>query len=468
MLIRVLDIIIALVGLLCLGLMLPWVALLIKMESRGPVFYGCDRVGKGGRLFKMFKFRTMHETESPLGHSVSPQGDPRVTEMGRWLRRTKLNEFPQFYNLLKGDMTFIGPRPEAPDLAAAYPPEAQEIFAVKPGVLGPNQISGRNEEEMYPAGVNPRLYYLESILPPKVARDLDYLRHKTFLGDLKLIILGMWAMVSGAISRRHLTDNLTQLLMVGIDVACCLASLSLASWLRYSGLIPQAELDILLQLLPLAVLCRLPIFYYFGFYQTLIRYFSLADVKNIFDGVLLASGLFVVVSFLSGIDLRSYGRTICIIDWFLLTCMLIGYRGLARAVHMRLYGPHLTDDSSRRRALIWRADDEGIWCYRFLREQSEPVYEVVGFLDPDPHKRHRRIDGLKVLGDQHHLEVLSALYRVQEVFITNGASQPSKVAHLQQICAQLSLGVKRFVPRSVEEVQAAGDPLPREAEECGR
>jgi lipopolysaccharide/colanic/teichoic acid biosynthesis glycosyltransferase len=458
MLTRIFDILVALVGLLFLGLLLPVVALLIKMESQGPVFYACKRVGKGGRLFRMYKFRTMYEISCPLGHSVSPRGDPRVTDMGRWLRRTKLNEFPQFYNLLKGDMTLIGPRPEAPDLAEHYPPAAQAIFAVKPGLIGPNQIIGRNEEEMYPAGANPRHYYLESILPAKVARDLEYLSHKTLLGDLKLIILGIWATLAGAISRRHLADNLTQFLMLGIDVVCCLASLSLATWLRYLGLIPQAELNVLYQLLPLAVLCRLPVFYYFGFYQTLIRYFSLADVRRIFDGALLASGLFIIISFLSGIDLRFHGRSICIIDWLLLTCLLVGYRAVARALHTHLYGQRFTDDPSRRRALIWGANDEGIWCHRFLKEQSEPTYEVVGFLDPDPHKRHRRIDGLKVLGDQHHLEVVSALYRVQEVFITNGDATPRKVEHLKKICDQQSLSLKRFVPRSVEEIPLKWEP----------
>ncbi len=456
---RVLDILVAFVGLLVLGLMLPWLALLIKMESRGPVFYRADRVGKGGRLFKMYKFRTMHETRSSLGPSVSPQGDPRVTETGRWLRRTKINEFPQFYNLLKGDMTLIGPRPEAPDLAVAYPPAAQEIFSVKPGLIGPNQIVGRNEEEMYPAGVNPQQYYLESILPPKVARDLEYLRHKTFLGDLKLIILEIWALVSGAISRRHLTDNLSQLLMLGIDVVCCLLSLSLSTWLRFGGLIPQADLNVLYQLLPLAVLSRLPVFYYFGFYRILFRYFSLADVKNIFYGVLFGSNLLLIANYLSGIDLRSYGRGVCIIDWFLLTCLLVGYRALAKAIHTHFYGQHFTNDPSRRRALIWGADDLGVWCHRFLREQSQPSYDVVGFLDPDPKKRHRLIDGLRVLGDQHHLEVLSALYRVDEVFITNGTDLPAEMEHLKKICDQLSLSVKRFVPRSIEEIIIKGDSL---------
>ena len=368
MLTRIFDILVALAGLLFLGLMLPVVALLIKMESRGPVFYPCKRVGKGGRFFNMYKFRTMYETSCPLGYSVSPQGDPRVTEMGLWLRRTKLNEFPQFYNLLKGDMTLIGPRPEAPDLAADYPPEAKAILGVKPGLIGPNQIAGRNEEEWYPQEADPKQYYLEHILPVKVAQDLKYLQNKTFWGDLKLVILGLWATVTGAISRRHLTDNLTPWLMLGIDVGCCLLSLTLASVVRFEGYITRtrAEKQVLMQLLPLAVLCRVPVFYYFGFYRTLFRYFSLPDIKMIFDGVLLGSGVFVVTSFLSGMDIRSFGRSVCLIDWFLLTSMLIGYRVMARAIHVRLYGSKAVD-SSYRRAIIWGADSEGIWCHRFLQ-----------------------------------------------------------------------------------------------------
>ncbi|MFZ5447020.1 MAG: sugar transferase [Thermodesulfobacteriota bacterium] len=460
MLTRAVDILAALVGLLFLGLMLPVVAVLIKMESRGPVFYACKRLGKGGRLFSMYKFRTMYQTTCPLGASVSPQGDPRVTEMGRWLRRTKLNEFPQFYNLLKGDMTLIGPRPEAPDLAADYPPEAKAIFAAKPGLIGPNQITGRNEEERYPPEADPRQYYLDHILPHKVVRDLAYLENKTFLGDLKLVIQGLWATVAGAIARRHVTDNLTQLLMLGMDVACCLLSLTLASWLRFGFLMPRADLQVYQQLLPLAVICRLPVFYHFGFYQTLIRYFSLSDVKNIFDGVLFASGLFVLVGYFSGIDIRSFGRSVCIIDWFLLTIMLIGYRQMAKAIHRRFYDQGQAGNSYRR-AIIWGADSEGIWCHRFLKEQTEPSYQVVGFIDPDRKKHHRRIDGLKVLGDHHHLEILTKLYRIQEVFVANGAAA-GRIDHLKHLAGQLALTVKRFVPRSVEEIASVNEPMSSE------
>ena len=125
MLTRIFDILVALAGQLFLGLMLPVVALLFIDGIPGTGFFPCNRVGKGGPSSTCTNLRTMYETSCPLGYSVSPQGDPRVTEMGLWLRRTKLNEFPQFYNLLKGDMTLIGPRPEAPDLAADYPPGSQ-------------------------------------------------------------------------------------------------------------------------------------------------------------------------------------------------------------------------------------------------------------------------------------------------------------------------------------------------------
>ena len=190
MLNRALDIVVSLLGLLILLLMLPVIAVLIKWDSAGPVFYAGLRVGKDGQTFKMFKFRTMFGASRPLGVSVSPQGDPRVTPVGLWLRRLKLNEFPQFFNILRGDMTLVGPRPEAPDMAEKYPPEARKIFSVKPGLLGPNQILGRNEAELYPRGVDPARYYLEEILPKKLPVDLQYIETKSFLKDLKYLDSG--------------------------------------------------------------------------------------------------------------------------------------------------------------------------------------------------------------------------------------------------------------------------------------
>jgi lipopolysaccharide/colanic/teichoic acid biosynthesis glycosyltransferase len=156
---RSLDIVLAVLGIIVALPLFPLVAILIKLDSRGPVFYICDRIGKDGKLFRMYKFRTMVETDAYVGASVCHQGDVRVTTFGRFLRRTKLNEFPQLINILKGEMSFVGPRPEAPDLAELYPPEAKVLFSVKPGLVGPAQLLYRNEEELYPDGVDHKDYY---------------------------------------------------------------------------------------------------------------------------------------------------------------------------------------------------------------------------------------------------------------------------------------------------------------------
>jgi FlaA1/EpsC-like NDP-sugar epimerase len=140
----------------------------------------------------------------------------------------------------------------------------------------------------------------------------------------------------------------------------------------------------------------------------------------------------------------------------LLTSLLIGYRHMAKTIQTRFYG-NRSGGIAYRRAIIWGANSEGVWCHRFLKEQTEPPYQVVGFIDLDPKKRNRWIDGLKVLGDHHHLEILTKLYRIQEVFVANGAAS-GRLEHLKQLSGQLALTVRRFVPRSVQEIPIANEP----------
>ena len=217
MLKRFIDILLSLIGILLALPFFSFIALLIKLESKGPVFYLGERVDKDGKTFKMSKLRTMHHLPVSIGASVCPAGDPRVTPMGRLLRRTKLNEVPQLLNVLKGDMTLVGPRPESPDLAAFYPPYAKEIFTVKPGLVGPNQILGRNEEEWYPPGVEPQQYYIEAILPKKLPIDLEYVRQTSTLNDLRYLMLGAKATLSKALSWNLVLQNRSQLGLFGID-----------------------------------------------------------------------------------------------------------------------------------------------------------------------------------------------------------------------------------------------------------
>ncbi len=462
MIMRMIDLLFSLLGLLGLIIMLPFVALLIKLDSRGPVFYLGDRMGLNGKIFKMYKFRTMHETPDFQGPSVSPQGDPRVTTVGRVLRRLKLNEFPQFLNVLKGEMTLVGPRPETPDLAAAYPPEARKIFSVKPGLIGPNQILGRNEEELYPPGVDPQKFYIDQILPQKLPLDLQFIDDQSLLKNFKYLLQGALVTMTGAIGRRHLLDNRSQIFLLLIDAALCLISFTLAHFLRF-GIKHGMDMAACYRLLPWAVLVRLPIFIYFGFYNVLIRHLALYDIKRVFQGVALASIALVTVAFLSGLA-AGYARGVFLIDWFCLTTLLIGYRALV----MKLYLWHKVKASAndeKTRVLIWGAGDCGELCLHFLQKERQPSYEVVGFIDDNPRKRGKRLGGVKVLGDRHHLKIISQLYKVQHVFIAVSAASLPELEKILNACRDSGLRPQTFLAKTEVEgeeinLRRPGDLIP--------
>jgi lipopolysaccharide/colanic/teichoic acid biosynthesis glycosyltransferase len=437
MITRIIDIVISLIGLIILGLMYPLLALFIKFDSPGPVFYKCRRVGLNGAIFFMVKFRTMYETPQNNGPSVSPQGDPRVTTVGRVLRRLKLNEFPQFINLFKGDMTLVGPRPESPDLAAAYPPAAQKIFSVKPGIIGPNQIMGRNEEELYPLGADPKQFYLEQILPQKLHLDLQYIEDRTLLKNLNYLFQGLLVTITGAVSRRHLWDNRTQLLLFTGDIFCCLFSLTVAHYVRFEGFTDPLMVSAFYQILPWAVLARLPIFIYCGFYHVLIRYLSLVDLTCVLLGVSLGSVAFVAGVYPSGLA-AGYSRGVFIMDWFCLSVLLTGYRALAKKLYLRFKAPPSTE-AEKKKVLIWGAGDCGELCLRFLQKVQQPLYEVIGFIDDNPQKRGKKLGGVKILGDRYHLEIISQLYKVQQIYIALANAPRPELSKIQQACCASGL-----------------------------
>ena len=463
MLTRIIDILVSLLGLLGLTIMLPFVALLIKLDSRGPVFHLCDRVGLNGKIFKMYKFRTMYETPAVTGPSVSPLGDPRVTPVGRVLRRLKLNEFPQFINVLKGEMTLVGPRPESPDLAAAYPPEAQRIFSVKPGLIGPNQILGRNEEELYPPGVDPQKFYLEQILPQKLPLDLQYIADPSLLKNFTYLLQGALVTITGAIGRRHLGDNLSQVFLLLSDAALCLVSFTAAHLVRFDGINDPVATAAFYRLLPWAVLVRLPIFVYFGFYHVLIRHLALYDIKRVFKGVALASMALATVAYLSGLA-AGYARGVFFIDWFCLTTLLIGYRALVKKLYLRYKVKALANDE-KTRVLIWGAGDCGELCLRFLQKERQPAYEVVGFIDDDPAKRGKRLGGVKILGNRHHLDFIAQLYKVQLVFIAVSAAPLPELKKILKTCRASALRPQMFLAKKEVEgdefrLRPPGDFIP--------
>jgi lipopolysaccharide/colanic/teichoic acid biosynthesis glycosyltransferase len=177
----------AAIGLLMLMPALAALAVAILFDDGPPVFYSQTRVGRGGKPFRIWKFRSMRAGSQ--GSVITAAGDPRVTRVGAALRRLKLDELPQLFNVLKGDMSLVGPRPEVPEYVQLDAAVWQSVLQVRPGVTDLATLLYRDEEKLLGTSGDPNSFYRETILPAKLALNLGYLRTRSFLRDLKLILL---------------------------------------------------------------------------------------------------------------------------------------------------------------------------------------------------------------------------------------------------------------------------------------
>jgi lipopolysaccharide/colanic/teichoic acid biosynthesis glycosyltransferase len=182
------DLAVAVTALVVLLPLLAAIAVAIRLTSRGPAVYRQRRVGRGERPFVIWKFRTMVANADRIGPAVSGSEDPRITLVGRWLRATRLDELPQLVNLLRGDMTLIGPRPEVERFIAYYSPAERELLTVRPGILGPGALlfAAAQSQELTEAA-DPEAHYVRYHLHPKLALDLAYLGRRGVRADLALL-----------------------------------------------------------------------------------------------------------------------------------------------------------------------------------------------------------------------------------------------------------------------------------------
>lgn len=184
---RLFDLTASVIGILLLAPVYLVIALLIRLTSAGPIFYYARRVGQGGKHFTLYKFRTMVVNADQQGPGITRARDPRITKVGRFLRHTKLDELPQLFNIIRGDMSFVGPRPEDPRYVALYTPEQQKVLAVKPGITSLASVQYRHEEELL-SGDNWEDQYIHDVLIKKLQIDLEYIGRASLLTDLKIIL----------------------------------------------------------------------------------------------------------------------------------------------------------------------------------------------------------------------------------------------------------------------------------------
>jgi lipopolysaccharide/colanic/teichoic acid biosynthesis glycosyltransferase len=196
---RLMDLLFAVGGLLLFSPLLLLLALAIKLDSPGPVFFRQERVGRHGRPFRIHKFRTMRVMAERDGPQITVgAADARITRVGRWIRARRFDELAQLIDVLKGDMSIVGPRPEVPRYVALYPAEARaKVLSVRPGLTDPAALAFRNEGELLARAADPEREYVEVILPVKLRHAMDYAERATVWTDLRLIGRTLRVLVTG-------------------------------------------------------------------------------------------------------------------------------------------------------------------------------------------------------------------------------------------------------------------------------
>ena len=169
-------------------------AILAKLQSKGTIFYKATRVGRGGTLFEMYKFRTMVANADSIGGSLTTYKDTRVTRIGSFLRWTKLDELPNLINVIKGEMSLIGPRPEAPVYVKYYTETQRQVLQVKPGMTGPSQLANRDEEEKLKGQQDAEHFYITELMPKKLDLDLHYVETQSIAADIGWLLKTFWVL----------------------------------------------------------------------------------------------------------------------------------------------------------------------------------------------------------------------------------------------------------------------------------
>ncbi|MDH4079427.1 MAG: polysaccharide biosynthesis protein [Nitrospira sp.] len=410
---RAFDICMAAIGLVITSPLLAVISVLIKLDSSGPVIFRQIRVGQGFRPFAIQKFRTM--VVNPPGNSLplTVGEDIRITRVGRILRKFKLDELPQLLNVLVGDMSLVGPRPEVPRYVERLRSEFSEILVVRPGITDLASLRYIDEAALLAYSSNPEEEYLRKVLPEKLRLAKLYVRHMSLRLDFAIIIqtllriaklpvvvftlpelktavessldASLWTTLSSFVTRWR------KPIIVVVDVALIILANYLAFFLRYDGVIPDSELNTFERTVLGLVAIRGVAFALFGLNESLWRYTSVWDLQNILKGIFLSAVVFYGWVHWA-MEVHSYPRSVFAIDAMLLVGFLAGIRLSSRIFRDKAVF------QKKRKVLVVGAGDSGERVVREMKTRSVFNCDPIGLVDDNIALLNQRIHGVRVLG----------------------------------------------------------------------
>ncbi|GJL63763.1 MAG: hypothetical protein NPIRA04_24170 [Nitrospirales bacterium] len=453
---RSFDFLGALCALLLCSPIFVLIAVFIKLESRGPIFFSRIYVGKGFRHFFRYKFRTMIYAE-PQGQEQSPVVSSHCfTRIGRLLRQFKLDELPQLINVLKGEMSLVGPRPEVPYYVNQFRDRYEGIIQVRPGLMDLSFLMYVDDLTVFGTStIKPPVSestYLQEVLPEKIRLANLYIEHRSFAFDLAVIaqtllkLFGMRTVLLRVRASQHHNEieetmvfkflyRHKRVLIPILDVSLIVLANYIAFWLRFDGQISSGSYQLFTGMLPWLILIRGISFFVFRLNEGLWRYVSIWDVKKILVGVLSGSlAFYVLVAWI--LQVGAYPRSVYIIDAIMLIGFLVGIR-----VAVRLYRERKVI-SRMKRVLVIGAGDAGAEIVREMQAHPSCTYVPIGFVDDDPAKLNKRIHGVKVLGARHDLVDLLPMLKPEEVLVALPSASAAVVRDIMTILSPFKLQIK--------------------------
>ena len=469
---RALDFVAALLGLLLLAPAFALIAAAIKIESRGPVFFRQERVGRHGRPFRIFKFRTMAVAApgpaDPLQLTVA--GDHRVTRVGAWLRHFKLDEFAQLIDVLRGTMSLVGPRPEVPRFVAHYPPEWRErLLSVRPGITDFASVRYRDEGELLARSSDPEREYLEVVLPAKLKHALDYVDNPGLATDLRVLGLtlrtaflprlptprssapmnetSLWPRLDRAMSALHPKSRTVATIADGLAILACwhatyLFRLGFERFLPgrpwYDDYVSFAVVAVYLVFLALT-----------GVPRGLWRFFGFDDFKRIAAACVMAGAVSAIAILMA--QLVGVARAVLLLHPLFcvvaLSLMRMVYRLVAEAARTRVEGA----EGEPRRAIVLGAGEAGRRLVGAIHRRDG--WTVLALLDDDPAKQGLRVGGVTVCGTLPDLLQPHVLAGATHVVVALPGISEARREQVMELARQARLPVLTVPSRSELPVQ---------------
>lgn len=438
---RLFDIVCSSAGLLVLLPVGLVIALLVRLADGGPIFYGQIRIGQFGKPFRIRKFRSMVLDADQRGASVTKEEDPRITWIGRFLRKSKLDELPQLWNVLRGEMSFVGPRPEVPLYVERYTPEQRDILKHKPGITDLATLRFRNEEALLRGAADVEAFYLQYCLPKKIDLNREYAERAGFFQDLWILLQTLCPYWVGVLA------------IYGVALV---ASFWLAYQLRADFQMGDRDYAEFRRFLPWMVAPQIVLLFWRGQLRGLVSYFSIPEMRRTVTALggafLLQIGLCYLFQ-----GSRVPGRSIFLMDALLSFFALCGVR-----MGFRLLRERSSNTKPKSVARVWRVAIIGTGeqatnlALDFARSHS-PARRVVAFFDDDPHTWHKRPHDIPVFGMPECLLNPEWLKKIDEVII---ALPEENATRLRQIDELLKGSRLKVTLASRWPLPAAADTLP--------